>query len=58
LAADWRASRDVINREGHAAVTLGCLADAAGFAFQALRSARSPAGAATADIEWDGGPMP
>jgi hypothetical protein len=57
LAADWRASRDVISREGGAAVTLGCLADAAGFALQAVRSARSPAGATTADIEWNGEPM-
>lgn len=57
-AKDRRASRDVIDREGHVAVTLGCLADAAGFAVQALRSARSPAGATTADIEWDGEAMP
>jgi len=58
LAADRRVSRDVIDREGRGAVTLGCLVDAAGFAFQALRLARSPAGATTADIEWDGEPMP
>lgn len=58
LAQDWRASRDVIDREGEGGVTLGCLADATGFVLQALRSARSPAGATTADIEWDGEPMP
>lgn len=56
--ADWRGSRDVIDREGRALVTLGCLADAAGFAMQALRSRRSSAGATTADIEWDGEPIP
>jgi hypothetical protein len=54
LRADWQRSRDVIAREGGARVTLACLADAAGFALQALRSKRSPAGATTADIEWDG----
>jgi hypothetical protein len=58
LAADWRRSRDVIDREGVPRVTLGCLADAAGFTLQALRTARSPAGASTSDIEWDGEAMP
>ncbi|MDR2858742.1 MAG: hypothetical protein LBV50_13005 [Novosphingobium sp.] len=58
LRADWRASRDVIDREGSFHVTLACLADAAGFALQALRSKRSPAGATTADIEWDGEAIP
>lgn len=58
LTADWRRSRDVIDRESDPRVTLGCLADAAGFTFQALRSARSPAGASTADIEWDGEAIP
>jgi hypothetical protein len=58
LTTDWRNSRDVIDREGDARVTLGCLADAVGFTLQALRSARSPAGATTADIEWDGEVMP
>ena len=58
LAADWRRSRDVIDREGDPRVTLACLADAAGFALQALRTARSPAGASTSDIEWDGEAMP
>ncbi len=54
LAADWHKSCDVIDREGNSGVTVGCLADAVGFTLQALRSARSPAGATTADIEWDG----
>lgn len=57
LLKDWRASRDVISREGDLAVTLACLADASAFALQALKSSRSAAGATTADIEWDGEPM-
>lgn len=57
LRADWRRSRDVIDREGSARVTLACLADAAGFAWQALRSRRSAAGGTTVDIEWDGEAM-
>lgn len=56
--ADWKASRDVIDREGNTFLTLGCLADAAGFALKALQSAQSPAGATTADIEWDGEVIP
>lgn len=58
LATDWHNSRDVIDREGEIGVTIGCLADAVGFTLQAVRSARSPAGATTADIEWDGEVMP
>jgi len=58
LRADWRASRDVIDREGDPRLTLACLADAAGFAAHALRARRSPSGATTADIEWDGAPIP
>lgn len=57
LTADWGRSRDVIDREGDRRVVLGCLADALGFTLQAVRSARSPAGATTADIEWDGEAM-
>lgn len=52
--ADWKRSRDVIDREGTGLVSLACLADATGFALNALRAARSPAGVTTADIEWDG----
>lgn len=58
LTADWDRSRDVIDREGDRRVVLGCLVDALGFTLQAVRSARSPAGATTADIEWDGEAMP
>jgi len=58
LRADWRNSCDVIDREGHMLTTLACIADAMGFAARALRSSRSPAGATTADIEWDGEPIP
>lgn len=58
LIADWRNSRDVIDREGNPRITLACLADAARFAMQALQSRQSPAGATTADIEWDGEPIP
>jgi len=54
LRADWRRSRDVIDREAGGGVALGCIADAARFALQALRTGQSPAGASTADIEWDG----
>lgn len=57
LRADWRQSRDVIRRGDGGLVTLGCIADAAAFAVQAVRAARSPAGATTADIEWDGEAM-
>lgn len=55
---DWRCSRDVIDREGNMRQTWGCLADAAGFALHALRARRSPAGATTLDIEWDGETIP
>jgi hypothetical protein len=55
--ADWRQSADVIDRERGGLVTLGCLADAARFAWQATRSGRSPAGETTADIEWNGEPI-
>jgi len=58
LLRDWRAGRDAVDRERQGLVTLGCMADAARFALQALRSGRTPAGATTADIEWDGEPMP
>jgi hypothetical protein len=58
LLADWRRGTDVIDREGSARVTLGCLADAARFTLMAVRGRRSPAGATTADIEWDGEAMP
>lgn len=58
LLEDWRAGIDAIEREGQGLVTLGCLLDAARFAVTAIRSRRSPAGATTADIEWDGEPMP
>lgn len=58
LAADWRASRDVIARDDGLRVLIGCLADAAGFTAGALKARRSPAGTTTADIEWDGAPMP
>jgi hypothetical protein len=58
LRRDWRASADVVARGQGSGVTLGCIADAAGFAIQALAARRSPAGASTADIEWDGEAMP
>jgi hypothetical protein len=54
---DWRASSDVINRERQVRMPLACLADAAGFAVHAVRARRSPAGATTADIEWNGEPF-
>jgi hypothetical protein len=57
LIADWRRSHDVIDRDGVGLVSLACLLDAAGFTVNAVRNARSPAGAATADIEWGGEPM-
>jgi hypothetical protein len=47
----------VIDRDGVGLVSLACLLDAAGFTVNAVRNARSPAGAATADIEWGGEPM-
>jgi hypothetical protein len=55
--ADWRAGKDVVDREGNPLLLLGCLADAVGFAAQALRSGRSASAATTADIEWDGEPI-
>lgn len=57
LLRDWRAGRDVVDRERQGLVTLGCLLDAGRFAVQALAAGRSPAGATTADIEWDGESM-
>ncbi len=54
LLADWRRSRDVIDRHGVGLVSLACLVDAAGFTVNALRAAQSPAAATTSDIEWDG----
>lgn len=57
LLSDWRKSRDVIDREGNAGLTLACLADAVGFALNALCTAQSPAGATTADIGWNGEAM-
>ncbi|WP_298464900.1 ATP-grasp domain-containing protein [uncultured Erythrobacter sp.] len=57
LRSGWRASRDVIDREGNPLVTLACLADAAGFTLLALRNSLSPAAATTSDIEWNGGPI-
>lgn len=58
LLRDWRQSLDVINRERNAFVTLGCLADATRFTLQAFKAGLSPAAATTADIEWDGEPIP
>ena len=55
---DWRAGKDVIDREGNLLVRLGCLADAARFTALALVSRQSPSAATTADIEWDGEPIP
>lgn len=57
LQADWRASRDVVARDGSLSLYAASFLDAAGFAMQALRSATSPARATTADIEWDGEAM-
>ncbi|MEM8724703.1 MAG: hypothetical protein AAGE86_04185 [Pseudomonadota bacterium] len=57
LQSDWRASQDVIDREGNPLVTLACLADAASFALLALRNSLSPAAATTSDIEWNGAPI-
>lgn len=57
LVTDWRASRDVIDRDGQPLVTLGCLADAARFAAAGVLGGRSAAAASTADIEWDGEAM-
>lgn len=54
---DWRASRDVIDREGRGLVTLGCLADAARFAARGAWAGTSPASATTSDIAWDGAPI-
>ena len=56
LVADWRAGSDVVGR-GSAGVLAGCLADAARFSATALAKGLTPAGATTADIEWDGGPI-
>ena len=58
LLRDWRAGGDAIDRERGGLVTLGCLLDAARFAAMAIRSRQSPASQTTADIEWDGKPMP
>lgn len=58
LMRDWRNSTDIIDREGGGLVTLGCLADAIRFSVHAIKARLSPAGATTADIEWDGEPMP
>ena len=55
---DWRTSEDIIDREGNLLTQLGCLADAVRFTWQAMRNGISPAGATTADIEWDGEPIP
>lgn len=58
LLRDWRNSTEIIDREGSGLVTLGCLADAIRFSVHAVKAGLSPAGATTADIEWDGEPMP
>jgi hypothetical protein len=57
LLADWRAGTDVIGR-GNGMALVGCVADSARFALMALRAGASPAAATTADIEWDGEPIP
>ena len=58
LVRDWRAGRDVIGRRGDRLPMIGCLADAARFAVTALRAGSAPAAGTTADIEWDGEPIP
>lgn len=56
LRRDWQAGADALGRASPR-VILGALRDAARFALAARRGRRSPAGATTADIEWDGEPM-
>jgi hypothetical protein len=58
LLVDWRAGRDVIGRSGDRLALVGSLVDAARFAWTALRAGRSATAATTADIEWDGEPIP
>lgn len=58
LIRDWRGSADVMDRGEGPGVSLGCLLDAAGFAAAAITSSRSPAGATTSDIEWNGEVLP
>lgn len=54
FASDVRRGRDVVGRAGDRWPAIGALVDAARFAAKALATRRSPAGATTADIEWNG----
>jgi len=58
LLHDWRTGRDAIGRPGDRLPALGTFLDAARFAVDGLRQGASATGATTADIEWDGEPMP
>lgn len=58
LRSDWCAGRDVISRPGDRLPWLGCAMDAARFAAVGALGGRSASAGATADIEWDGEPIP
>lgn len=52
--ADWRRGADAISRPGDRLPLAGTLIDAARFALVGLSRRRSPTGATTDDIEWNG----
>jgi hypothetical protein len=58
LIRDWRAGEDAIGRPGDRLPVLGSLLDAARFAVAAMKQRQGAAAATTADIEWDGEPIP
>lgn len=54
---DIRRGKDAVGRPGDRRPAVGALVDAGRFAARALLSRRSPAGATTGDIEWNGEPI-
>lgn len=57
LVNDLRRGRDAVGRADDRLPVLGALIDAARFTASALAARRSPIGATTDDIEWNGGPI-
>lgn len=57
FAGDVRRGRDAVGRAGDRRPAIGALIDAGRFAVRALATRRSPAGATTDDIEWNGEPI-
>lgn len=57
LRSVWRSGRDCVARPGNRAPLAGVLLDAARFALVGAARLRSPTGATTDDIEWNGEPF-